>query len=310
MRILIAAAAAMLLASPALPQTGGAFTVVEAGRSYRSLQDAVNAVGDASATIRIAPGRYRDCAVQEAGVIRFVSDTPGAVVFDGGICEDKAVLVLRGRGAAVDGIVFTRTFVADGNGAGIRIEQGDLEVTRSMFVDGQCGILSAADPNAAIRIDQSTFARLGKHPDGSGAHALYIGDYGRLTVTRSRFEQGTGGHYVKSRAPRIEIVDNSFDDSRGQETNYMIDLSNGATGRIAENAFVQGNGKENWTTMIAVAPEGTENPSAGLTVENNRASTVPAFRNETALVRDWSGQRIALRGNMLTGRMVEFARQR
>lgn len=293
-----------------MPQTSGAFVLVETGRGYRALQDAVNAVGDGSGTIRIAPGRYRDCAVQEAGTIRYVSETPGAAIFDGGICEDKAVLVLRGRGAAVDGIVFTRTFVADGNGAGIRIEQGDLDVVRSMFVDGQCGILSAADPNAAIRIDQSTFARLGKHPDGSGAHALYIGDYGRLTVTRSRFEQGTGGHYVKSRAPRIEIIDNSFDDSRGEATNYMIDLSNGATGRIAENTFVQGNGKDNWTTMITVAPEGAENSSAGLTIENNRASTVPSFTNETALVRDWSGQKPMLRGNMLTGRMVEYARQR
>lgn len=293
-----------------MPQTSGAFVLVETGRGYRALQDAVNAVGDGSGTIRIAPGRYRDCAVQEAGTIRYVSETPGAAIFDGGICEDKAVLVLRGRGAAVDGIVFTRTFVADGNGAGIRIEQGDLDVVRSMFVDGQCGILSAADPSGSIRIDQSTFARLGKHPDGSGAHALYIGDYGRLTVTRSRFEQGTGGHYVKSRAPRIEIVDNSFDDSRGEATNYMIDLSNGATGRIAENTFVQGNGKDNWTTMITVAPEGAENSSAGLTIENNRASTVPSFANETALVRDWSGEMPVLRGNMLTGRIVEYARQR
>ena len=30
----------------------------------------------------------------------------GQTIFDGGICESKAALVLRGRSAAVDGIVF------------------------------------------------------------------------------------------------------------------------------------------------------------------------------------------------------------
>ncbi|TKD51146.1 right-handed parallel beta-helix repeat-containing protein [Sphingomonas baiyangensis] len=309
MRPILALAAAGLLASPALPQSGGPFTIVESGQVFASLYDAVQAIGNSTATIRIAPGRYRECVVQEAGAISYVSETPGAVVFDGAICEDKATFVLRGRAAAVDGIVFTRTFVPDGNGAGIRIEQGDLTVSNSMFVDGQCGILSAADPNASIAIDKSTFARLGKHPDGSGAHALYIGEYGSLKVTRSRFEQGTGGHYIKNRAPRVEIVDNSFDDSKGQATNYMIDLSNGATGRIALNSFVQGTGKDNWTSMITVAPEGAENRSGGLAIEANRAWTVPDFEHETAFVRDWSGEKLVLRDNEVAKNMVEFARQ-
>ena len=44
------------------------FTVVESGASFASLQDAVNAVGNTRATIRIAPGTYRQCAVQEEGI--------------------------------------------------------------------------------------------------------------------------------------------------------------------------------------------------------------------------------------------------
>ena len=131
------------------------------------------------------------------------------------MCEGKAALVLRGRSARVEGLTFTNMRVADGNGAGIRIEQGDLAVSETMFVDGQCGILSANDPNSRITIDRSTFSGLGRHPDGNGAHALYIGDYGSLRVTNSRFERGTGGHYLKSRAPRIEVLDSSFDDSAG-----------------------------------------------------------------------------------------------
>lgn len=304
MRHIAALFAATLLAAPALSQGGGPYQV-EGGRAYSSLQDAVNAIGGGTGTIRIAPGRYRDCAVQEAGRIAFVAE-PGKVVFDGAICEGKATLVLRGRGAKVDGIVFARTFVPDGNGAGIRIETGNLDVVNTMFVDGQCGILSAEDPSSVISVDRTTFARLGKHPDGTGAHSLYIGNYGALRVTRSRFEQGTGGHYVKSRAPRVEIVDNSFDDSRGHTTNYMIDLPNGAVGRIADNSFVQGPDKENYSTMIAVAAEGIRHSSRGLVVENNRAALAPTFRELTTFVGDWAKDGVTVRGNTLAPRIREY----
>jgi hypothetical protein len=293
---------AFALALALVPTSGealaAAFTVAETGRGYARLQDAVDAVGDGAGTIRIAPGRYRGCAVQEAGRIAFVAE-PGTAVFDGGACEDKATLVLRGRSARVEGLVFTHVRVADGNGAGIRVERGDLAVSRTMFVDGQCGILSADDPSGTIRIDRSTFSGLGSDPDGDGAHALYIGRYGRLSVTRTRFERGTGGHYLKSRAERVEVLDSSFDDSGGRTTNYLIDLPDGASGRIAGNVFVNGTGKENHGTMIAVAAEGPRNRSDGLVIEGNQASLAPGFRWSTAFVGDWSGERLTIRGNRL-----------
>lgn len=275
-----------------------AFTVVETGQRFNSLQAAVSAIDDATGTIRIAPGRYRQCAVQEAGQITFEA-APGTVIFDGRTCEGKAALVLRGRGARVIGLTFNNLRVEDGNGAGIRIEQGDLHVSQTVFANGQCGILSATDPSSSITIDRSTFSGLGKHPDGSGAHSLYIGEYGSLKITRSRFERGTGGHYVKSRAGRIEITDSSFDDSQGQATNYMVDLSNGATGRITGNTFVQGTGKENYGTLIAVAPEGAEQSSAGLLIENNDVSLVPGFRWTITFVGNWSDDTPVVRGNRL-----------
>ena len=39
------------------------YTLIESGRSFAALQEAVNAIGDGTGTIRIAPGVYRDCAV-------------------------------------------------------------------------------------------------------------------------------------------------------------------------------------------------------------------------------------------------------
>jgi hypothetical protein len=286
-------------AGPLHARDSSPFLVAETGRYFGSLQQAVSAIGSGTGTIRIAPGRYRECAVQEAGQVDFIAEERGSAVFDGGACEDKATLVLRGRAASVDGLVFVNVRVPDGNGAGIRLEDGDLKVSYTLFSNGQCGILTANGLPGSIWIDHSTFSGLGKHPDGNGAHSLYVGDYGSLRVTNSRFERGTGGHYLKSRSPRIEVLDSSFDDSAGRTTNYLIDLPNGATGRIAGNVFLNGLGKENHGTMIAVAAEGAENRSAGLVIEDNDVSLAPGFPWHTAFVGDWSGERLAVRGNRL-----------
>ncbi len=310
MRLPLMFAALLLTTAPALPQgQSGPFTVTETGQSFASLQDAVSAIGEGRGTIRIAPGKYGECAVQEAGEISFVSQVPGKAVFDQAICEGKATLVLRGRGARVDGIVFMRTLVEDGNGAGIRLETGDLHVSNAMFIDGQCGILSASDPRGSIVVERSTFAGLGKDPTGSGAHAMYIGAYGSVRVVQSRFERGTGGHYLKVRAPRVEILDNSFDDSQGRNTNYSIDLSNGASGRIAGNSFEQGPNKDNYGTMIAVAAEGVKHSSAGLVIEGNKAWLSPAFKDSTTFVGNWSRDAVTVRGNELADRIAVVARR-
>ncbi|HEY0111720.1 MAG TPA: right-handed parallel beta-helix repeat-containing protein [Allosphingosinicella sp.] len=304
---LILAVAATALAAPLAAQRPGAFLVEETGESFDTLQDAVSAIGGRRGTIRIASGRYGDCAVQEAGEVAFVAEKQGTAVFDGGACEGKATLVLRGRSARVEGLVFTGIAVEDGNGAGIRIEQGDLHVSYTRFVDSQSGILSARDPSRTITVDHSTFSGLGENSEG--VHSIYIGQYGALTVTNCRFERGTGGHYVKSRAPRIAVLGSSFDDSHGRATNYMIDLPDGAVGRIADNVFVQGKDKDNYSTLIAVAAEDKRSPSRGLIIEDNSASVAPGFRGATTFVRDWSGEPLIIRNNRLGSGITPFARQ-
>jgi hypothetical protein len=299
-----------LLAGPTVAQgVAQPFTLIESGQTFRRLQEAVDAIGDGDGVIRIAPGKYYDCAVQERGRVSFVAERAGSVIFDRTVCEGKAALVLRGRGARVEGIVFSHLEVADGNGAGIRIEKGDLDVKEAMFLDSQSGILSADDPASRITIDRSTFAGLGKDPTGNGAHGMYIGEYASLRVTNCRFERGNGGHYLKNRSPRIEVLDSSFDDSRGTTTNYMIDLSNGATGRIAGNEFVVGRNKENYSTMITVAPEGVRNPSDGLVIEANSARLAPGVDFRTTFVGAWTGESVTVRGNRLGSGIAERARR-
>jgi len=278
-------------------------SVPELGREFRNVQAAVDAIGEGRGTVLLAPGRYRQCAVQTAGVVTFRSAEPGQAVFDGATCEGKAALVLRGRGATVDGIVFQNMRVPDLNGAGIRLERGDLDIVNSMFRNSEQGILTADDPSSAIRIDRSTFSGLGRCGDHPCAHSIYIGNYVSLTVTLSRFERGTGGHYVKSRAAKIEVTDSSFDDSDGRTTNYMIDLSEGATGRIARNIFVQGADKENHAAFIAVAAEGQRNSSKGLTIVDNDARQVEAASWPTALLADWSGSAKTILRNLTSERI-------
>lgn len=305
--IIVIAALAAIAAPLAAQRRAAPFTVEETGQGFARLDQAVRAIGGGEGTIVIAPGTYRECAVQEAGSVTYRAAEPGAVLFEGVACEQKAALVLRGRSARVDGIVFAGLRVPDGNGAGIRIEQGDLDVYNAMFRDSEQGILSADDPSATIRIDRSTFSGLGRCDRGlSCAHSVYIGDYGALEVTRSRFERGAGGHYVKSRAARILVADSSFDDSAGRATNYMIDLPAGARGEISNNVFVQGEDKENWSAFVAVGAEGIEHPSAGLVIAGNEASLAPGVDRETFFVADWTGERLALGQNRLGAGIAPF----
>lgn len=300
-RCTLALTALIAFAAPASAQRVEApFTVEQTGRGYAQLTDAVAAIGDGAGTIRIAPGTYADCAVQDTGIIAYVAVEPGTVIFDGGICEDKATLVLRGKGARVDGLVFQNLSVEDGNGAGIRIEQGNLEVANSLFRNSEEGILSADDAASSITITRSTFLRLGRCDRGlSCAHSIYIGDYGSLTITQSRFEKGNGGHYVKSRSRRNVITDSTFDDTAGRGTNYMIDLPAGSTGSITGNLFIQGRDKENYSAFIAIAAEDRHYSSVGLKIDDNVAAIAPGVIRSTIFIANWSEDRLAIGSNRL-----------
>lgn len=306
--MLAAIPAGALLAQPTA--AAAPYTVVETGQGYDKLQDAINSLGEGDGTIRIAPGTWRDCGVQPHGNVTYVAAVPGQTVFDGKVCEEKAALVMRGQSMRVEGLIFQNMRAFDANGAGIRLERGDLTVRQSWFRDSEQGILSANFPAGHVLIEQSTFTRLGRCDRGlSCAHSLYFGDYASVVIRRSRFEAGTGGHYVKSHAGHIEVIDSSFDDSRGHTTNYMIDLSIGASGVISGNWFEQGRDKENYSTFIANAAEGHEHSADGLTITGNTARLVPGLSRPTVFVADWSGDRISIGNNVLGAGIARFERR-
>lgn len=300
----------LALAAPAFAQQSAPFVVAETGQGYPRLQDAVSSIRMGTGTILIAPGTYRECAVQSGGSITFRARKAGTAVFEGASCEGKSVLVLRGDRSAVDGLVFRNIRVPDGNGAGIRTEIGDLTVTNSMFLDSQEGILGGNPGKQRITIDRSTFSGLGQcHESNDCAHSIYLGLGGPVTITNSRFERGRGGHYVKVRGPFVTIRNNSFDDTGGTRTNYMIDLPEGAQGLIAGNSFVQGTRKENHSGLIVVAAENRTYTSAGLRVENNDARMAPGAPGNPAFVADLSGEKLAVGANRLGAGIRMFERR-
>ncbi len=307
MRRIIPLIVLALTVPAAAQQQRAPFTIAETGEAFATINDAVQSVRLGTATILIAPGVYHQCTVQQGGDITFKAVEPGTVIFEGTACEGKAAFVLRGRRAVVDGIIFRGIQVGDGNGAGVRTEMGELIVRNAMFLDSQEGILGGEPTNQRITIDHSTFSGLGQcdqTPDCS--HSIYLANQGSVTVTNSRFERGTGGHYVKLRAPHVMIADNSFDDTAGHKTNYMIDLPEGGTGLITRNTFVQGRNKENWTGFIVVAAERKTYSAAGLRVEGNIASLAPGETRSPAFVADYSHDRIALGTNRLGAGVRSF----
>ncbi|MGY4396524.1 hypothetical protein ACVWZA_001704 [Sphingomonas sp. UYAg733] len=292
---------ALALTVPAAAQQARApFVIQETGQGFANIDDAVQSVRMGTATILIAPGTYRQCTVQAGGRITFKAVRPGTAIFEGTSCEGKAAFVLRGQESIVDGLVFRGIRVDDGNGSGIRTEIGNLTVRNSMFLDSQEGILGGEPTNQKILIDRSTFSGLGQCDETADcSHAIYLANQGSVTITNSRFERGTGGHYVKLRVPNVSITDNSFDDTAGKKTNYMIDLPEGGTGLISRNTFVQGRNKENWTGFIVVAAEARKYRSAGLRVEGNDASLAPGETRSPAFVADYSHERLAIGANRL-----------
>ncbi len=302
--ITVAAAAPLMAQNERAP-----FVIDETGKSFWRLDDAVNSIGDGQGTIVIGPGQFKECAVQAAGSVTYRAAQPGTVIFDGVACDGKAALVLRGTSARVEGLIFQNMRVGDRNGSGIRLEKGDLDVENSIFRNSEQGILTNEGPTMNVKVDRSTFSGLGGCPDGMCSHSLYIGDNASLTVTNSRFEKGTGGHYLKSRAATAKISGNSFDDTRGRTTNYHIDLPAGSVGSITNNVFVQGRDKENYSAIIALGAEQRIHPSAGLVIAGNDVSIAPGIDWGTTFIGDWTHEPLRIGQNKI-GPGVKLSDQR
>jgi hypothetical protein len=86
----------------------------------------------------------------------------------------------------------------------------------------------------------------------------------------------------------------------------MIDLPAGSVGRIADNWFVQGQDKENYSAFIALGAEDLLHTSDGLEVVNNEARFVPGLARKSVFLADWTASRVVMRGNKLAAELKQY----
>lgn len=263
-------------------------TIAEAARRARD--------GD---TVLIAPGRYRDCAVWTAARLRIAASGPGEVELSGPVCQGKALFVIAGAGATVEGITFRDARNADGNGAGIRAEGTGLTIRRSRFIGNQNGILTAgAIPGGVLAIEDSAFI-------GNGAlvrdcaHGVYAGRLALVSIRRTVFEGTRTCHHVKSRALRTEILDSRIIDGPEGDSSYLVDIPNGGGLILAGTELSKGPRTGNREAAVVIGAEGATNAAAPIEITGNRMANL--LGRGTVFVRNRTTTPALLRGNRLAG---------
>jgi len=287
------ALAALLLASTAQART----LEVGDGKEFKLPSEAAKAArtGD---TIQIQPGEYFDCAIlgQAKLTVEGVGD-PAKVLITDKACQGKALFITTAPDITIRNLTLTRARVADGNGAGIRMEAPGLVVERVRFVNNQNGILTGID-GGTLTVRDSDFVHNGTC-EQSCAHAIYAGHLELLRVERSRFSDTRQGHSIKSRALRTEIIGNTINDGPTGTASYLVDISNGGSVVVQGNTLVKGANAENHTGAVMIGMEGVTQPTREITIEDNN------FRNDgtypTYFVVNRTATDAVLRRNTLSG---------
>ncbi len=150
---------------------------------------------------------------------------------------------------SIVGIEFRGARSADGGGAGVRQEGGELLIERCSFYDNEHGVLSLNDDQAKLTINASV---LGLAPKVVGGlhHLLNVGRIAKLSVSGSRFQQGFEGHLLKTRARENIISYNFIHDGNRGGASYEIDIANGGLATVIGNVVGQGADSQNPVMLI------------------------------------------------------------
>lgn len=241
---------------------------VGSGGQAATLADAVRQARDGD-TILVPSGEYRgDVAVlhQRQLTIRGLGRRP-VLIADGKHVEGKAILVVRNGDITIENIEFRGARVPDGNGAGIRFEQGRLTVRRCAFFDNEMGLLTANFEDAQLLIEDSEFAQA-PQVEGKLHHLLYAGRIASLQVSGSWFHDGHLGHLLKSRARRTTLLYNLLLDGAQGRASYEVDLPNGGDAVLLGNVIGQSALTHN-RVVVAYGAEGNAWPQSRLRLAHN-----------------------------------------
>ena len=296
LRTVILASLATVLSGAA----GARILAVGEGQEFKQPSDAIEAAREGDRVL-IQPGEYLDCATLRADklVVEGIGD-PAKVLIAGKSCYGKGLFITTGTGITVRNLTLARARVADGNGAGIRMEGADLTVEGVRFVDNQNGILAAPPAASTLTVRNSLFDRNGSCEEGKGcAHGIYAGSGALLHVEDSVFTATRQGHHIKSRLPRTEIIGCSIQDGSEGTASYLVDIPNGGSVVVRDNRMEKGPGAGNHSAAIVIGAEGVTQPTREILIQGN------TFRNDgsysTFFVKNMTATGAVLTGNRLSG---------
>ena len=190
-------------------------------------------------TVRIDPGEYLDCTIWRADGLTIEGAAAGVVLSDTA-CAGKALFVIAGNATTVRELTITRLRVADGNGAGIRLEGSGLTLERVRFVNNQVGVLTAPSPDSHIRIIDSEFLDNGACSDRGCVGALVVGPAAELIVERSIFQATHGGHHIVSAADDTFLRSNHIADGADGTAGYAVQYVGDGSLRMQDNMLDKG----------------------------------------------------------------------
>ena len=244
---------------------------VGVGKQFSTINAAIQVADQmgGNADIRVAAGTYtNDGGYLWGGINNVTIEGVGGLVkivdltyYAGG----KAAIVTGGQNILLKNLDISGVTVPDGNGAGVRYDQGTLTLDNVHLHDNQNGILANADATGSITINNSEIDHNGT--SAGNTHNIYIGDVGQFTLTNSYIHDANVGHEVKSRAENNTITNNRILDNSGTSS-YSIDLPNGGNAVIIGNVIEQGANGQNHT-INAYGEEGNLHAGNNVTFSNN-----------------------------------------
>ncbi len=209
----------------------------------------------------------------------------------------KGIWVVVGNGITIENIEFSGARVPDRNGAGIRLDSGNLTVRNCVFRNNENGILGGS--YGKVLVEHSEFYDNG-YGDGQ-SHNIYLNSgVAEFTLRYSASRRSKVGHLVKSRAAVNYILYNRLT----QETSngsYELDLPNGGLAYVIGNVFQQGDSTQN-RGMLAYGFEGqrTEVPNQLYVVNNTFVSTRAAGATFVQIARAVTTPAV-IRNNIFSG---------
>ncbi len=197
--------------------------------------------------------------------------------------DNQKGILIGNADLTVRNLTFDGAFVLDSegkNGAGIRMQRGNLTVENCTFQNNQDGMLVNPIAGGTVTVAGSTFLNNGA---GDGySHGIYVNEVAQLTVRDSVFSGTKEGHSIKSRALATTVINTVIEDGVVGTSSYAIDLSNGGNVVIDGVKITQGKNTTN-PSMIAYGAEGNLKASNSLFVSNSTFINQLASSNAVAV---------------------------